>query len=73
MPGICLSKTLWIKLSLDFQYLMLFDAINANLLEFDLNGKFKRIIIKAEERLGNCLAMDFSGDRQHLFVSEFEM
>jgi len=73
MPGICLAKSLWIKLSLDFQNIIVYDSINANLLEYDLNGKFGKILLKAEEKLGHVLAIDFSGDRQHLLVTEFEM
>ena len=72
MPGICLAKSLWIKLSLDFQNIIIYDSINANLLEYDLNGKFCKILLKAEEKLGHVLAIDFSGDRQHLVVTEFE-
>ena len=72
-PGIYLTKSLWIKLSLDFQYLIMLDSVNSNLLEYDLNGKFSKILIKAEERLGNVLAIDFSGDRQHMVAVEFEI
>ena len=73
MPGICLIRSLWIKLSLDFQNIILYDSLNANLLEYDLNGKFCKILLKAEEKLGHVLALDFSGDRQHLLVTEFEI
>ncbi len=49
-------------MSLDSKHFMIFDSLNLNLLEFDLNGKFSRIVLKAEERLGQVLAFDFNGD-----------
>jgi hypothetical protein len=69
-PGICLTKISCIRLSLDFKKIVLFDTININLLEYDLNGNFLRIILKAENHLGNVLSFDLSGDRQHLITSE---
>lgn len=70
MPGICLARIGIVKLTLDLKHFLIFDTLNVNLLEYDLNGNFLRIILKAEERLGNLLAFDFSGDRQHLITSE---
>lgn len=69
-PGICLSRIGIVKLSIDLKHFLVYDTLNVNLLEYDLNGIFIRIILKAEERLGNLLAFDFSGDRQHLITSE---
>jgi len=69
-PGICLTKISCIRLSLDLKKIWLFDTININLLEYDLNGNFLRIVLKAENHLGSVLAFDFSGDRQHLVTSE---
>ncbi len=37
-------------------------------MEYDLKGKFKRIVLKAEEHLGNVLAFEFNGD--HIVTSE---
>lgn len=70
LPGICLVRIAVVKLSLDLKHFLIYDALNINLLEYDLNGRFIRIIIKAEERLGNILSFDFSGDRQHIITSE---
>ncbi len=70
LPGICLVRIAVVKLSLDLKHFLIYDALNINLLEYDLNGRFVRIIIKAEERLGNILSFDFSGDRQHIITSE---
>jgi hypothetical protein len=70
MPGICLCRIGIVKISLDLKNFLIYDALNINLLEYDLKGNFKRIVLKAEERLGNLLAFDFSGDRQHLISYE---
>ena len=70
VPGICLCRIGIVKMSLDLKHFLIYDALNINLLEYDLKGNFKRIVLKAEERLGNLLAFDFSGDRQHLISYE---
>lgn len=57
-----------VKLSLDSMHFLIFDRVNLNLLEYELNGEFKRIVLKAEERLGNVLDFDFNGE--HLITSE---
>lgn len=73
LPGISLAAVGQIKLSLDLQSLIIFDTINLNLLEYDINtGRFKRIILKAENYLSNVLAFDFSTDRQHLLSVEVD-
>lgn len=56
------------KLSLDSKHYVLFDNLNLNLLEFNLEGKFTRILLRGEEHLGQVLAFDFNGD--HLITSE---
>lgn len=53
---------------MDSKHYIIYDALNLNLLEYDLEGKFKRVVLKAEEHLGNVLAFDFAGD--HIITSE---
>jgi hypothetical protein len=72
-PGISLSKIGSIKLSLDMRSLLIYDLQNVNILEYDLNGEFKRILLKGENHLGNVLSFDFSSDRQHLVTAEVEL
>lgn len=66
--GIKLIKIGNVKLSIDSKHYIIYDPLNLNLLEYDLKGKFKRIVLKAEEHLGNVLAFDFTGD--HIITSE---
>ena len=73
LPGISLNKPTNLKLSLDFQYLLIYDSVNFNLLEYKFDGKLNKLLLKAEEHLGNVLGMDFSGDRNHLVTTEFEI
>jgi hypothetical protein len=69
-PGICLYHASSFKLSKDNKKLLVFDQLNLNLIEYNLNGQFERILLKAEDGLSNLLSFDFSGDRQHLVTSE---
>ena len=66
--GITLERIDRVKLSLDSMHFLIFDSVNLNLLEYELNGKFSRIVLKAEERLGNVLDFEFSGE--HIITSE---
>jgi hypothetical protein len=70
LQGIRLTRVTSVKLSLDSKHFLIFDSLNLNLLEFDLSGRFTRIVLKAEERLGQVLAFDFNGD--HLVTSEID-
>lgn len=67
-PGIKLNRIGCVKLSIDSKHFLVFDALNLNLLEYDCQGEFQRIVLKAEEHLGKVLAFDFNGD--HLVTSE---
>lgn len=73
LPGITLTKVGPIKISLDLRNILIYDAINLNLLEFDFYGSFRRIVLRAENYMGNVLAFDFSSDRQHLVTAELEL
>ena len=72
-PGISLTKVGAIKLSLDLRHLLIYDSMNLCLLEYDMTGKFKKVILKSENHLGNLLAFDFSSDRQHIITTEVEL
>ncbi len=69
LQGIRLTRVTSVKLSLDSKHFLIFDSLNLNLLEFDLSGRFTRIVLKAEERLGQVLAFDFNESHsENLFV-----
>ena len=70
LPGVCLAKIGFVKLSLEMNTFFIFDQLNSNLLEYDFEGRFKRIILNAENYLGMVTAFDFSSDRQHLLCLE---
>lgn len=65
-------KPNFLRLSLDLKSLLIYDTVNVNLLEYDLSGKFSKIVLKAENCLGNMLSFDFSGDRQHMVTCEVQ-
>jgi hypothetical protein len=73
LPGISLRRIGYVKLTLDMKNLLIYDAINLCLLEYDLNGEFKRIVLRAGNHLSNLMALDFSSDRQHLVTAEVEL
>ena len=71
--SVCLADVKLIRLAMDPNYLIIYDSLNLNLLEFDLKGKFHRIVLKAENHLSNVLAFDYSSDKQHLISCDFEI
>ena len=79
LPGIDMGQARLLKLSTDTSHLVVYDALNLNLLEFDMNGSFRRMLVKATHNLTNCLAFDynkqllFNSNRQHLITSEYEL
>lgn len=73
LPGISLSRIGQIRIGLDLESLVIFDVSNLNLLQFDMNGRFRDILLKAEDYLGNVLAFTFSSDQLHLVAVECDV
>ena len=71
--SVCLSDIKLMRLAMDPNYLIVYDSLNLNLLEFDLQGRFSRIVLKAENHLSNLLAFDYSSDKQHLITCDFQV
>ena len=71
--SVSLSDIKLMRLAMDPNYLIVHDSLNLNLLEFDLQGKFHRIVLKAENHLSNLLAFDYSSDKQHLITCDFQV
>lgn len=71
LPGICLSKIGQLKIGVDSKSLVIFDVGNLNMLVYGMDGKFRSILLRAEEYLGNVMAFSFTGDQLHIVTVEF--
>jgi len=70
LPGVCLTRIGQIRLGLNLKSLVIFDVCNLSLLEYELDGTFKSILLRAEDYLGNVLAFNFTSDQLHLVTVE---